>query len=184
VSSNHFQANRPVHLARRDVFFERAMELLNIPMQGMDLPARLAHMDLVLSLLKIAQNHAFFGSRTSTFREEHDFLRFLKLISDNVQSLHSMMQQQSQLEGAESFLRQFLGTTAEQSLLPAMQYQRRAEDILQGLWNLLQQAHGPYRALQKRNIDALDDEERGRYRMAYDSFRREVMSQYSIKSNH
>ncbi|MFH0879466.1 MAG: hypothetical protein V2A34_07105, partial [Lentisphaerota bacterium] len=77
----HFNLNRPIHLARRDVFFERAVELLNVPLQDMDIGIRLKHADMIMSLLKTAESHAFFATRASASQQEHDFLRFLKLIS-------------------------------------------------------------------------------------------------------
>ncbi len=180
VSKTHFNLNRPIHLARRDVFFERAVELLNMPLQELDIHLRIQHAEVVLSLLKTSESHAFFATRSNAPAQEHDFLRFLKLIADNVQSIHAMMQQQSHLEGEEGFLCQFLGATAEQCALPAMHYQRRAEDILQGLWHVLQLAHAPYRALQKTNFEGMKDDERIRYKKAYDSFRQEVTAKYTM----
>ena len=180
MSKQHFDINRPIHLARRDVFFERAVELLNTPLQDLDIDTRLKHADVIQALLKTSESHAFFATRSSASPQEHDFLRFLKLIANNVNSIHAMMQHQSDLEGEEGFLCQFLGATAEQCALPALHYQRRAEDILQGLWHMLQLAHSPYRALQQTNFEGMSDEERSRYKKAYDSFRKEVVSKYSM----
>lgn len=175
----HFDINRPIHLARRDVFFERAVELLYTPLQNLTTAERIIHAEVIISLLKTAESHAFFAIQSSgTVAQETDFLRFLKLISDNVQSAHAMMQHQLHLEAEESFLCQFLSATPEQCVLPAMHYQRRAEDILQGLWNILQLAHTAYRNLQQTNLDSLTEEEKGRYRKAYDSFRQDVTSRY------
>lgn len=177
----HFDVNRPIHLARRDVFFERAVELLYTPMQNMSTADRIKHVEVVISMLKTAERHAFFAIQSSaTVTQESDFLRFLKLISDNVQSAHSMMQHQLHLEAEESFLCQFLSATPEQCVLPAMHYQRRAEDILQGLWNVLQLAHNAYRTLKQANLQKLSDEEQERYRKAYDSFRADVTSRYTV----
>ena len=55
-----------------------------------------------------------------------------------------------------------------------MHYRRRADDILQGLWHLLRLAHKPYRELQQANLDSLTEEERARYKKAYQSFREEM----------
>jgi len=93
-----------------------------------------------------------------------------------------MLQHQLHLEAEESFLCQFLSATPEQCVLPAMHYQRRAEDILQGLWNILQLAHTAYRNLQQVNIERMTEEERARYRKAYDSFRSDVMTRYIVPS--
>ena len=179
----HFDINRPIHLARRDVFFERAVELLYTPLQNLTTAERIIHAEVVISLLKTAESHAFFVIQSSgTIAQETDFLRFLKLISDNVQSAHAMLQHQLHLEAEESFLCQFLSATPEQCVLPAMHYQRRAEDILQGLWNILQLAHTAYRTLQQTNLDRLTEEERGRYQKAYESFRNDVMTRYAVPS--
>lgn len=177
----HFDINRPIHLARRDVFFERAVELLYVPLQNLSTADRIKSSDIILSMLKTAETHAFFAIQSSgTVTQESDFLRFLRLISDNVKSAHAMMQHQLHLEAEESFLCQFLNATPEQCVLPAMHYQRRAEDILQGLWNVLQLAHGAYRTLQTSNLQKLTEDERTRYRKAYDSFRQDVATRYSV----
>ncbi len=181
VSKQHFDINRPIHLARRDVFFERAMELLCVPLKNLSTGDRIRSSDLVLSMLKTAESHAFFAIQSSnTVAQESDFLRFLRLISDNVKSAHAMMQHQFHLEAEESFLCQFLNATPEQCVLPAMHYQRRAEDILQGLWNVLQLAHTAYRSLQTANLQKLTEEERARYHKAYESFRNDITTRYPV----
>jgi hypothetical protein len=181
VSKAHFDINRAIHLARRDVFFERAVELLYTPFDKLTTAERIRHIEAILSMLKTAERHAFFAIQaSSTVAQESDFLRFMKLISDNVQSAHAMLEHQLHLEAEESFLCQFLSATPEQCVLPAMHYQRRAEDILQGLWNVLQLAHSAYRSLQQENLDKLADEERARYRQAYDSFRQDVTAKYAL----
>jgi len=183
VGKTHFDVNRPIHLARRDVFFERAVELLYTPLQNFTTAERIIHAEVVVSLLKTAETHAFFAIQSSsTIAQETDFLRFLKLISDNVQSAHAMLQHQLHLEAEESFLCQFLSATPEQCVLPAMHYQRRAEDILQGLWNVLQLAHTAYRALQQVNLERLKEEEQTRYHKAYESFREDVTNRYTVPS--
>ncbi|MFH0953339.1 MAG: hypothetical protein V1873_03315 [Verrucomicrobiota bacterium] len=180
MNKTHFDTNRPIHLARRDVFFERAVELLYTPIQNMSTTDRMKHVEVIISLLQTAEKHAFFAIQaSSTIAQESDFLRFVKLISDNVQSAHSMLEHQLHLEGEESFLCQFLSATPEQCVLPAMHYQRRAEDILQGLWNILQLAHAAYRSLQQANLQKLTEDERARYKKAYDSFREDATTRYS-----
>ncbi len=171
----HTHLNRPVHLARRDALYERAVELLYLPLQEMDTATRIAHLKQVLDGLGTARKHAFFASRSpQAFKREPDFLRFLELIHDNVQSMYSMMEHQAHLEEAESFLCQFLKTTREECQLPAMHYRRRAEDLMGGLWQLLRLAHNPYRELQKEFNETAGDEDRKRYDRAFEGFRQEA----------
>ena len=48
----HLNVNRPVHLARRDAYYEFAVESLNRPIHGMDLRERIRHAQRVLTLLR------------------------------------------------------------------------------------------------------------------------------------
>lgn len=179
MTTVHSHLNRPIHLARRDAFYERGIELLYLPLQEMDTNTRIVHLHRVMTVLETARKHAFFASRSpKLFPREPDFLHFLELIHDNVQSMHSMMEHQAHLEAAESFLCQFLNTTREQCQLPAMHYRRRAEDLMSGLWQLLRLSHAPYRALQQEFENSSADDEKERYRRAFTSFREESESRF------
>lgn len=183
MTSNDFHLNRPIHLARRDVYFERAVELLYRPLQEMGTEERLGHVERVLGLLNTATVHATFAAKSGEGPDaEQDFLRFLNLITHNVQSAHAMMQHQSHLEREEGFLCHFLKATPEECALPALHYRRRADDILQGVWHLLRLAHQSYHQLQKRTTDQLAEEDAHRYRKAYQSFRTEVQERFSMQA--
>lgn len=181
MSTVHAHLNRPIHLARRDAFYERGVELLYLPLQEMDTPTRIAHMQRVMEVLATARKHAFFASRSpKAFARELDFLHFLELIFDNVDSMLSMMEHQGHLEAAESFLCQFLNTTREQCQLPALHYRRRAEDLMNGLWQLLRLSHAPYRALQKEFTENANSSEKERYKKAFTSFREESQTRFPV----
>lgn len=179
MTKKPFSINRTIHLARRDAFFDRAIELLNQPFGDLDNPTRLKLTEIILQLLKTAETHAFFATRAGAMPRESDLLRLLKLIAHNVQSLHSMLQQQADLESDEGFLCQLLGTTCEQCFLPAMQYARRADDILEGVCQILQLTHSTYRGMMQAARDSMSPEEQERYKHAYNCFRQEVTSKYS-----
>ncbi len=177
VSALHFDINRPIHLARRDAFFERAAERLYQPVAELDATARLEHVSRVLQLLSTAQQHATFATRSAQATgPEQDFLHFLRLVAGNLRSVHSMTQHQEHLEGKNGFLCRFLNAPPEECALPAMHYRRRADDILQGIWHLLRLAHEPYRTLQQASQKALSPAEQERYRKAYQSFRQELQA--------
>ncbi len=181
MTALHTNLNRAIHLARRDAFYERAVELLCIPSQEMDLQARIQQINKVMALLKTASKHAFFAVRSPRAApKEHDFLHFLGLIADNVQSIHSMLLHQAHLEAAESFLCQFLNASAEQAILPALHYRRRADDLMQGLWQMLRYAQSPYRALQVQIAEAMSPDDKARYDKAYASFREEANSRFRM----
>jgi hypothetical protein len=120
MKSNDFHLNRPIHLARRDVYFERAVELLYLPIQELDTEQRLVHVDRVLSLLQTATKHAGFAVQSPDRLDmEPDFLHFLRLVAGNLRSVHSMTQHQDHLEGENGFLCRFLHATAPRNVRPA-----------------------------------------------------------------
>lgn len=173
------QLNRPVHLARRDAFYIRALELLCAPLQHVSLAERIRNVSEVLACLKTAREHAFFSSHAPGAPPlEKDYLSFLDLMVENVSSLAAMLDHQAHLEVEKNFLSNFLGTTREQSVLPAFHYQRRAEDILQGLWHLLSQAQSPFHNLRKAALDTLSAAERDRYEKALQHFRGECETKF------
>jgi len=175
MNSPHFDINRPVPLARRDVFFERSVELLYMPMQQLQTAERLSHLEQIQTFLNHSERHAFFALRTPNATEqEADFRHFLKLVLESVNSVHAMIRHQLQLESEKGFLSQFLDTSKEDALLPAMHYKRRAEDILQGMWHMLRLAHVPYQALRTANLEELNEVDRERYEKAELSFREEA----------
>jgi len=159
------ELNRPALLARRDASFERAIETLYRPVHSMDTQARLAHIDGVLSLLKTARACADRAAQSDrTTQKEKDFRRFLELILRNVESVDALLKNQEQFQSEqECFLSKFLGNHAESATLSAINYQRRSEDMLHGLWQILRLSHAPYRSLQEENLADLTAEERERY---------------------
>jgi hypothetical protein len=163
-------------MARRDAFFESAVEVLYAPRQTEhDLTSRLAQVGQVLSLLRRAEKHGQLVTHSPSASErEKDFLHFLELISKNVESAQSMLLNQMHLGEEESFLRNFLRTDGEAYALPAMDYGRRAEDILQGLWHVLRLALSPYRSLQRETLSTLNDGETARYQKAYQCVKQEM----------
>ena len=175
---SHLNVNRPVHLARRNAYYEYAVELLNRPMQAMDLRERIRYAEHALALFKTAAQHARFAGRSPEARpNENDFLRFLQLIIDQVESLLAMNQQQTHFVLEECFLGRFLQAQSEQLQLLPGHYQRRAEDIQDGICHLLRLAHTPYHKLKETNLHNLNEAEQVRYRQAYASFREDLTRQ-------
>lgn len=172
TSPNPFTLNRPVHLARRDAYFEHASNQINTPVNKLPTLERIQHTDRILEDLQHSVDHAFLAAQSpDATAAEHDFLRFIRLLQSNVGAVRTMLKHQLELDGAESFLCQFLSVSPHSHLLSAMQYQRRSEDLLDGLWQLLQHAHGPYRQLKEATIKQLPESEQSRYHLAFQSFR-------------
>lgn len=174
-TNGHLHVNRPVHLARRDACYEYGVEMLNRPIHGMDLRERIRHAERALGLFKTASHHARFAERSpEAVPQEADFLRFMQLIIDQVGSLLAMTQQQTHFVLEECFLGQFLRAQPGQLQLLPGHYQRRAEDIQEGICQLLQLAYQPYHDLYQLDLQGMTTEERARYNQAYESFREDL----------
>lgn len=178
MSTSDFNLNRAIHLARRDVQFERAVELLATPLHDLATEPCIAHVTESLDRLNKAHQHAIIAAQsTHTASRENDFQRFLELVIHNVASAQAMLQHRQQLEHDQGFLCRFLSATQEECALPALHYQRRADDILQGVWHLLRLAVPAYHRLKAETATTLPETEQKRYEKAYTSFQAEVVAQ-------
>ncbi len=179
MSNEHGQLNRCIHLARRNACFERGLELLCAPTGDMKAEARLTHVTTAVQLLGKAHAHALLAARTKEIRSrENDFIHFLDLVLDAARSIQFMMKHQAHLEREESFLCRFLETGPDQCLLPALHYQRRADDLMQGLWEMFRLAAKPYRKLVDEITDELSNTEKKRYEHAYNLIRPELIRDF------
>jgi len=174
--SDAIRLNRPVHAARRDAVVERAVELLALPVDHLDIAGRIDHVRRIIRLLERALGEAELAVRGGGVpRLELEFTRFLRLLLDNVRSAAALLENQAQLESAESsFLRDFLGIPREEIELSAMNYRRLSIEVLAGLWQLLRLLHIPYSQLRRENRGEFDASQAERYESAYRAMRSEV----------
>ena len=168
---NHFELNRPVHLARRDISFEKAIDLIS----GQQ-PAFSGEMDVdvyeeVLFLLRTARLHARFAIRNAG-RDSHDeqFSLFVNLLAGNVKAVLSMINLKGMVEGAKGSSFGFLGVNEASAGLQAEEYQRRANDIIRSMQNTLRLAEEPFEKLKTENRASYSEEEAQRYDKARGHF--------------
>lgn len=172
--------NRPVHLARRDASFERALELLNVPAGETSSADQLGRVRQAIDLMHSALDHARLAGRAgAVVEQEQDFIRYLGLVIRNIESAAAFLENEAHLVSEDhSFLTRFLGVGAEESGLTALNYRRWGHDILMGLYQQIRMAHGPYRALQQINARALSPDEQSRYAVAFESFQKDLAARY------
>ena len=163
MSADLFYLNRPVHLARRDVFYEQAEQLIE------QLPARKKLADqqeiaeTALHLFYTARQHARAAARSDkTSTEDQLFLDFLNTTVDNTQSIARMLRRQQSVESDDCPLGQFLGSEDVGSKM-STHYRRCAAHILKGLLQVLRQAAQPYQELQQANLTKMSPTDQARY---------------------
>ncbi len=158
---NHFIQNRPVHLARRDIYYEAAVKELRKK------KASLAKKDYdeILFLLKVARLHAKFSVRTPGENEHNEqFSRFISLLAGNINSILSMLELRDLVLQDGPF--DFIGANKANIGIQAEEYQRRADDINRSLLTTLNLAVNTFNQLKEDNAKTLTKQELDRYNKA------------------
>ena len=122
---NHFELNRPVHLARRDVYFEKAVERIESqqPQHGETLSVTVY--EHILFMLKIARQHAEFSIRREGLAgHDEQFSLFINLLVGNVKAVLSMINLKGMVENSRESSFSFLGDNQASAGLQAEEYQR------------------------------------------------------------
>jgi len=161
---DHFEQNRPVHLALRDIHYERAIGLLKDP-KHMALQALVvADYEEILFLLRTAREHASFAVRDNGKNEKDgQFCKFINMLAGNVKAVLSMLNLKHSIEAEEGFFFSFLEVNHASVALQAEEYERRARDIIRCMLTTLELAHDVYEELTQANRAVFNDFERGRY---------------------
>lgn len=164
---NHFELNRPVHLARRDVYFEKAAELISARSHGHGEGLRIEDYEEILFMLRTARQHARFSIRDAG-KNGHDeqLSLFINLLAGNVKAVLSMINLKGMVEKSQGSSFSFLGVNEASAGLQAEEYQRRAYDIVRSIQNTLKLAEEPFEKLKEENRASASDEENQRYQKA------------------
>lgn len=168
---NHFEQNRPVHLARRDVYFEKATELIFARQKRMESDMRIEDFEEILFMLRTARQHARFSIRHEG-KNGHDeqFSLFINLLAGNVKAVLSMINLKGMVENSKGSSFSFLGANQASAGLQAEEYQRRANDIVRSMQNTLKLAQDPFENLKVENRETATEEDNLRYSKAREHF--------------
>ena len=181
---NHFQQNRPVHLARRDVYFEGAAKRIHKQQKSYTPDICMDEYEEILFFLRVARQQARFAIREAGKNgSDEQFGSFINLLAGNAKAVLSMMKLKETVESSEGSFICFLGANQASVALLAEEYQRRANDIIRSLHNTLKLAEDPFELLKIENSDSSTDEERQRYTTArrhFDQLVREGRHRYKI----
>ena len=164
---NHFEQNRPVHLALRDVYYDRATYLLREPGLVSMQELNASDYEEILFLLRTARNHGFLAVRDNGKNEKDDqFCKFINMLAGNVKAVLSMLSLKHTVEAEGGFFFSFLEVNHASVALQAEEYERRARDIICCMLNTLKLANVAFEGLKQANYDAFSGFERERYEKA------------------
>jgi len=164
---NYSEQNRPVHLALRDVHYERVTQRLKAPPSETLQAPRVVDYEEILFLLRIAREQGRFALRHHEGKEKDEqFNRFINMLAGNVKAVLSMLNLKHSVEEKDSFFFSFLEVNHASVALQAEEYERRARDIIRSMQATLELASDAYEGLRQADFNALSDSERERYNKA------------------
>lgn len=160
-----YDLNRPVHLGRRDVLMEKAMELFPECLKAHPVKKRLAQIDAVLYFLHAALEPAIMAAKSARADPvENSVIMFLRLVFSYLNGARALMSHESQMDNTSSPLWKFLHREGKAKFTG---FARSSEQLLQDVAHLFHMGEAPFRDLQKKANAALSPEELGRYQRAY-----------------
>ncbi|MCF7849010.1 MAG: hypothetical protein K9M45_09185 [Kiritimatiellales bacterium] len=166
MDAEHFSLNRPVHLARRDVYYEQAVDLLYEPETERGADELVRRYEHILFLLNTARRHAKAAVRVNgTDETDQEFCGFVKLLIGNVRAITAMLRQQRYLQRASGFI-----GSSPKIEEQAEAFERRAKDVLEGVHNILSLARDTFTQLKKANLKSMQKADRARYIKARKQF--------------
>lgn len=178
---NHFMQNRPVHLALRDVYYERAMELLQTKCESCVQTSCIKAYEEILFLLRIARQNAKFAIREGGKNERDElFCEFMDVLAGNVKAVLSMLNLKTSIEQAQGFFLSSGEANHASVVLQAEEYMRRASDVLRSVKNTLSLATGAYEDLKRANIAQFEHDEKERYERACRHYTEELKQEREL----
>ena len=174
MSSDPFHLNRPVHLARRDVFYEKAVERIHaISAQKSPIEQRKTA-EQALYLLQEARRHAEVANLSEkTSVQSRLFVSFMDSVIDNALSISRMLGRQTAAGEPENSLDRFLGSSGAGANM-SNHYRRCTAHVLKGLLHILQQAEKPFRDVRQTSLVKMTPADKARYEKACRHFEERV----------
>lgn len=170
MSADPFHLNRPVHLARRDVYYLKAVERIQ-KLLAQKLPAeRGKTAEQALYLLREARLHAEAANRSDkTSTQNRLFTKFLDIAVDNTLSVARMLRRQTEAKACDNAFDGFIGSSGTGANMSG-RYRQCEGLILKGLLRVLQQAAVPFADLSRTSLAKMTLEDKARYEKAKEHF--------------
>ena len=161
---DHFDQNRPVHLALRDIYYEHAIRVLKEPQHMAARELCVGDYEEILFVLRTAREHGRFAVRDNGKNEKDgQFCNFINMLAGNVKAVLSMLNLKHSVEAKDSFFFSFLEVNQASVALQAEEYERRAHDIIRCMLNTLKIAGVAFEQLKQANREAFTEFECERY---------------------
>ena len=173
MKNKHCDTNRPVHLARQDVFLEKATEVFRACLADAPYKQRAQQIDTTLDCLQSAVEHGTLAANTThTSPLEAPFLLFIRMVLFDLYSVRVIMENEHALKDRKSPLWQFLHRNGKTD--DVVSFDRGGEQLIQDVAHLFSMIEAPFRDIQKTLTEGMDANDRKRYLLAYDGLKRHL----------
>ena len=159
--------NRPVHLARSNAFIEKARNLFQDGMGKAPQKRRIQLIESSLYYLQSALEHASLAAKSTKTRPgEESFMVFIRMVMICIYSARILLDNEIQLADSKSPLWQFLHRCDKTT--QTVKFARSGEQLLEDAGHLFKLSREPAEDLRQTLLENMNDEERARYRLAYE----------------
>lgn len=177
MSADPFHLNRPVHLARRDVFYEKAVVRIKTLSAQKQTAEQLKTAGQAFYLLREARRHAAaanLSEKTST--QNRLFMDYMNAVVENTHSIIRLLRRQISVDAPNNPLDRFLNSTDTGAKM-SVHYRRCAAHILKGLLLILKQGEKPFNDLRRTSLVKMTFADNARYEKAYHHFEEQADSE-------
>ncbi len=165
-----YDLNRPVHLARSNAFLEKARALFQECIGKVPQKRRAQLIDASLYYLQSALEHSMLAAKSTKSKPlEESVLAFIRMVMVSIYSARVLLDNELQLGDSKSTLWQFLhrrGKTTQE-----VNFACSGEQMLADTAHLFKVSREPFKDLQEALLESMTDEDRARYKLAYDGLR-------------
>jgi len=176
-----YDLNRPVHLARSNVFVEKARKLFQECIGKTSPKRRVQLIDGSLYYLQSALEHATLAAKsTRTNPLEESFAAFIRMVMICIYSARLLLDNELQLGDSKSPLWQFLNRSGKTT--QAVKFARSGEQLLEDAAHFFKLSREPVEDLHQTLLEDMTDEARARYKLAYEGLHAHLMHSHRIDS--
>lgn len=165
-----YDINRPVHLGRRDFFLEKVNKLLQQCLADKFDGNMLHHIDLTLYFLQAAFEHSMLAANSAHADPlEKSLITLLKHILLHLHSARTIVANEHQSKNKNPhnhFLNHHSSIEQENNVT------KSSKDILGDVFKTFGMAEEPFRSLQQKIIGSMNENDRNRYKRAYESLKK------------
>lgn len=180
MNENIYDTNRPVNLARRDAFLEKSFEIFRACLEDLPYKKRIQQIDASLYCLQSAVEHgALAANATHTSPFEPPFMLFIRMVLFDLYSVRVIMENEHALKDRQSPLWQFLHHNGKTD--DVVSFARDGGQLLQDVAHLFDMAKEPFRDIQAKLKEGMNDGDLKRYQLAYNGLKRHLESKTRAK---